>query len=224
MILKELKKLNIDKNTVIIYSSDNGFFNGSHGLGSKVLPYEEGARVPMIIYDPRHQKSTTSRRTKKLSGNVDIAATILDLAGVDIPKEYDGVSLMPLLDNPEKAVRETVPIIQVWGPMETHCYTVVSEQHKYIYWFYGANGLKPTEELFDLAKDPYEMKQQINNPEQRPALEAMRKQYDKAVLKWKNEAVDYNNYSKYATLFDRNIPWEKKAPLASKGGKKKKKK
>ena len=52
MILDELKRQAIDQNTVIIFSSDNGFFNGSHGMGSKVLPYEEGSRVPLIIFDP----------------------------------------------------------------------------------------------------------------------------------------------------------------------------
>ena len=60
MIRDELKKTGADKNTVIIYTSDNGFFCGSHGYGSKVLPYEECTRVPMIIFDPRHSNSGKS--------------------------------------------------------------------------------------------------------------------------------------------------------------------
>ena len=91
--------------------------------------------------------------------------------------------------------------------------TVISEQHKYIYWFYAGKGLTATEELFDLKKDPYEMTNQLNNPEQKPALETMRKHYDKAVFKWKKESVSHNNYSKYAVLFDRQLSWDKKIPL-----------
>ena len=100
MVLDELEELDIDENTVIIFSSDNGYFNGSHGLGCKVLPYEEGARVPLIIADLRSGKAGRNKKTKAISGNVDIAATILDLSGTDIPSVYDGTSLLPLLVNP----------------------------------------------------------------------------------------------------------------------------
>lgn len=130
--MEELKKLKIDKNTVVIFSSDNGFFNGSHGLGSKVLPYEEGARVPLIIMDPRQRTGRKITKTTSLSGNVDITATILDLAGIDIPTIYDGTSLLPILENRKLQVRETLPVIQVWGPEATHCLTVMDDRYKYI--------------------------------------------------------------------------------------------
>ena len=59
MIRDALKKYGVEQNTVVIYTSDNGFLCGSHGYGSKVLPYEESSRVPLIIYDPRHPVSGT---------------------------------------------------------------------------------------------------------------------------------------------------------------------
>ena len=57
MIRAALVKQGVSENTVVIYTSDNGFLCGSHGYGSKVLPYEESSRVPAIIYDPRHTNS-----------------------------------------------------------------------------------------------------------------------------------------------------------------------
>ncbi len=207
MVLEELKKLKIDDNTVIIFSSDNGYFNGSHGMGSKVLPYEEGARVPLIIVDPRHEKSGNIRKTKSLTGNVDITATILDLAGVEIPAVYDGKSLLPVLDDPKTQVRTSLPIIQVWGPDATHCLTVMDEQYKYIYWYYEdeEKKIRATEELFDINEDPYEMTNLANHTEYKPQLKKMRILYDEQLQHWKSEGVKYNGYEKYGLLFNRKV-------------------
>ena len=101
-----LENQGVADNTVIIYSSDNGFFNGSHGLGSKVLPYEEGARVPLMILDPRVPESLRGRRTSALSGNIDITATIMDLAGIGHTHAMDGRSLMPMVRGKAKRVRD----------------------------------------------------------------------------------------------------------------------
>lgn len=203
MVLEELKKLKIDDNTIIIFSSDNGYFNGSHGLGSKVLPYEEGARTPLIIVDPRQKNKGV--KTASLTGNVDITATILDYAGVAIPSIYDGKSLAPIIDNPNTQVRPSLPIIQVWGPKETHCLTVMDNQFKYVYWYYKdeEKGIYPTEELFDIVNDPYEMVNLANKPEYKAKLTEMRKLYDTQLNHWKNDGVKYNGYEKYGLLFER---------------------
>ena len=212
MVLDELKKQGIEDNTVIIFSSDNGYFNGSHGLGSKVLPYEESVRCPLIIKDPRHKKGGEIRKTAMLSANVDITATILDLAGLEVPDVYDGKSLLPLLCNPKKQVRTSLPITQVWGPDETHCFSIIDEQYKYIYWYYEDENkeLKPTEELFDLKNDPYEIVNIAVDSKHIAALNKMRKKYEKQLEHWKLQGVTYNAYEKYGILFDRNIPWEQK--------------
>ena len=204
MVLEELKKLNIEDNTIIIFSSDNGYFNGAHGLGSKVLPYEEGARVPLIIVDPRLDNVA---RTASLTGNVDITATILDYAGVDIPAVYDGKSLVPIVNDPSAQVREVLPIIQVWGPKGTQCLTVMDDQYKYVYWYFedDANNIKPTEELFDIVNDPYEMVNLANQSEYKSQLIKMRELYDQQLEHWTNEGVKYNDYEKYSSLFKRNI-------------------
>jgi arylsulfatase A-like enzyme len=177
-------------------------------LGCKVLPYEEGARVPLIIVDPRVKTGKKIVMTSSLTGNVDIAATILDLADIDIPSVYDGTSLLPVLKNTKLQVRETLPIIQVWGPEATHCLTVMDDRHKYIYWFYedAEMNLFPTEELFDLHKDPYELENIAGKTEYQSQLTRMRKIYDRQLEHWKTEGVRYNGYEEYGVLFDRNKP------------------
>lgn len=212
-IINELKALDIADNTVVIYSSDNGYFLGSYGLGGKVLPYEESARVPLIIYDPRNPKSGTMRRTRSLSGNVDIGATIVDIAGIDIPDAYDGKSLMPVVADENTQVRQTLPIIQAFGEEATRCLAVVKDEYKYVYWFYAGDKMRPIEELFHLAKDPMEMNNLAKNSEYEAQLKAMRKVYDEQVTVWNEESLAYNGYKEYGTLFDRHKTWGQKAPI-----------
>lgn len=105
-ILKELKERGLAENTVIMFYSDNGQFMGDHGFEGKWLMYEESIHVPGFIYDPRQSKKEA--RSQEMVLNIDIAPTILDLAGLEIPKHMQGKSMLPLLDspNPDKPFRE----------------------------------------------------------------------------------------------------------------------
>lgn len=215
MILDELEKQGIADNTVVIFASDNGFFNGSHGLGSKVLPYEEGARVPLIIYDPRNINSGNMRRTQSLTAGVDISATILDLANVKIPAPWDGVSLLPILQDPNYQVRASMPHIQVWGPEATRNLTVLDARFKYIHWYYQdkQQQLVPTEELYDVVNDPYEMTNIAGDIRFAKTLQKMRRLYDKQVAHWVQESVQHNGYAEYGQLFDRHLNWAYKQQI-----------
>jgi arylsulfatase A-like enzyme len=215
MVMEELERQGVSNNTVIVFSADNGFFNGSHGLGSKELLYEESARVPLIVYDPRHATAGRGRRIGALSGNVDIPATILDLAGLPLPAAMDGVSLAPLVQGTAPRVRDTLTLVQAWGTVGTLKLGVVTETHKYLFWCYG-EGMDPAEELFDLANDPYEMRNLARQPEHARVLEQMRVRYDAALAHWQSEAVPYNDYQVFGTLYDRGIPWADKRDLVPK--------
>ena len=210
MIREELEKSGVSNNTVIIYTSDNGYICGAHGYASKVLPMEESSRVPLMIYDPRSSTSGKKLRSPALTGNIDFAPTILELAGLPLPENMDGVSLLPLLKDPSADVREQLAFINTWGHVPTQSLTVITKELKYTYWWYGDSKMKPTEELFHLSKDPLEMTNLAGNPEALPMLESMRKNYDEELKKWKEQVVSYNNYEKYGVLFDRSIPWDKK--------------
>ncbi len=202
MIQKALVDNGVDQNTVVIYTSDNGFFCGSHGYGSKVLPYEESSRVPLIICDPRISQ-TRGQRTEGLSGNIDFAPTILKLAGVEIPKNVDGVDLMPLCKDPKSDVREDLALINVWGPAETHSLSIVTKQWKYILWNYSGKGLVPTEELYNTEKDPLELKNLAIDEGSQESLAKMRSIYDLELTHWKESAVKYHGYQKFARFFQR---------------------
>ena len=211
MIMEELEKQGISDNTVIIFSSDNGYFNGSHGLGGKVLPYEEGARVPLIIKDPRTPGN--GRRVSAVTGNIDIASTILDLASITAPSNIDGKSLVPVVRNETQSARDSLPVIQVWGPQGTHSLSVATQDFKYIYWPYG-DGMEPSEELFDARNDPYELKNVFDQPEYASVRREMQHYYEEEVEKWKKEAVPYNFYKPFGVVFDRSIDWvDKEAVL-----------
>mgnify|MGYP001825400457 CR=1 FL=1 len=214
MLRDELDRQGVADNTVIIYTSDNGFLCGSHGYGSKVLPLEESSRVPLMIYDPRRKTSGKKLRCRALTGNIDFAPTLLELAGLPVPENMDGKSLVPLLANPAGDIRDHMVLINVWGETATHCLTTLTQKSKYTYWWYGGDGMTPAEELFDTANDPLELKNLANNPEHSVTLKRMRKKYDAELAVWKKQAVPYNDYQRYGTLFDRNTAWSAKEKMA----------
>jgi len=106
-IRDELRRLKLDDNTVIIYTSDNGYFCGSKGLGGKCLLYEESIRTPLIIFDPRLDVSKRGIRRRELVVNIDFAPTMLDMAGVKIPATMQGMSMLSLVMGKQKKWRDS---------------------------------------------------------------------------------------------------------------------
>ena len=223
MIREELEKQGLAENTVIIYTSDNGFICGSHGYGSKVLPMEESSRVPLIIYDPRSNNAGKKLRCDRLTGNIDFAPTLLELAGLSAPEQTDGQSLLPLLEDPTKGGHEQLAFINTYGELPTQSLSCITREHKYTYWWYQDEKMEPTEVLFDLENDPLELKNLATTSEPSEALLAMRKGYDSELTKWQKNAVSYNDYTRYGTLFDPKVSAEDKAPYLKRAKKKKKK-
>ena len=86
----------------------------------------------------------------------------------------------------------------------------MTKELKYTYWWYGDDTMKPFEELYNLAQDPLEMKNLAQDTEAAGTLGMMRGKYDAELERWKEQAVSYNNYQKYGTLFDRTLSWEQK--------------
>ncbi len=203
MIREALEKNGVAGNTVVIFTSDNGFLCGSHGYGSKVLPYEEASRVPMILYLPGHENSGKQIRCDALTGNIDFHPTLLELAGIEVPDGIDGKSLLPLYDDPGTAIHEQLPLINVWGPKEVHSLGVVTRDWKYIYWPHDEGGFEATEELYFIGEDPLEMENQIANPAHSSKLEEMRNRYDGEVGSWRKKAVPYHNYQPFGRKFQR---------------------
>ena len=101
-IMQALKDRGFDDNTVIVFASDNGYFLGERGWAGKYLMHEESIRAPLIIRDPR-EAATRGTRRDETTLNIDIAPTIMSLAGVEVPPSVNGRDLRPLVagDSPE---------------------------------------------------------------------------------------------------------------------------
>ena len=203
MVREAVKSAGVANDTVIIFTSDNGFLCGSHGYGSKVLPYEEASRAPLIVYLPGHENSGKQLRCGSLTGNVDIYPTLLELAGVEYPQQIDGRSLLSLYDDPGTATHEQLPLINVWGPKEVQSLGVVTKNWKYVLWPYNEGAFEVTEELFFISEDPLELENAADNPSHKSALEKMRKRYDAEVKSWQEKAVPYHGYQPYGSWFER---------------------
>ena len=159
-IRKKLKEKGQDKNTVIILMGDNGHFLGERQLAGKWLMYDNSIRVPLIVYDPRIEKQQDNN---EMALNIDVPATILDLAGVELPATYQGKSLMSIVSGKQKTLdRDTILIEHLWEfdnipPSEG----VRTAEWKYLRYIND----KSVEELYNLIDDPKEINNLAGNPE-----------------------------------------------------------
>lgn len=211
MIRDALKVHGLDKNTILVFTSDNGYFNGNHGLSCKVLPYEEGAHSPLIIVDPR-VPDLAGKTNNALCGNIDIAPTILSWAGLESPATMDGKSLVSAIENPGKSFRKSLTLMNVWGPAPVHFMAVVSNDYKYIYWPF-AEGMAAAEELYDRKKDPLEMFNLVQVGSHQDKLVHYRDSYDHRLRMWGTDQLSENGYKPFITIFDRNEDWQYKKAL-----------
>lgn len=212
MIREGLQVEGLSENTVIIFTSDNGYNSGSHGFGDKVIPYEEASKSPLIIYDPRLGKKHAGQVCDAITANVDMAATIFALSGVSAPEGIDGKNVLSLLSKPGGQVRDHLPLFNFWGTDSAQSMAIVTPGWKYIHWYYG-EGMKPTEELFQLSTDSIEMFNTAENSPQTAQLGVMRKFYDQELARIATNVVAGHGYEKYATLFSLTVPWPEKAAL-----------
>ncbi|MCY1720961.1 sulfatase [Prolixibacteraceae bacterium Z1-6] len=151
-IRRALADKELDDNTVIIFMGDNGYFEGERQLAGKWLMYDNSLRVPMMIYDPRNKGHTD---IDEMALNIDIPATILDLAGVDVPEIWQGKSLVGFLygENPLEN-RECFISEHLWEtPMIPPSEAIRTKKWKY---FRYRNDLTH-EELYDLENDQLEI-------------------------------------------------------------------
>jgi len=212
MIREELARQGLDQNTVIIFTSDNGYNAGSHGFGDKVIPYEEGSKAPLIIYDPRLPAEKNGQACAAVTGNIDLAPTLLALAGEPAPAGLDGRSLLPLLADPTGRVRDSLPLFNFWGAPSAQSMAVVTPEWKYIYWYYGV-GMQPTEELFHLTEDRSEMANVVADPRHASVLAKLRADYDAQLAAIEPSFARHHAYDHYPVLFSRTAPWDRKSGL-----------
>lgn len=170
-VLEEQKQL---ENTLIVFTSDEGYFYGEHGLSSeRRLAYEESARIPLYMRWPRRIKPGSVIDAYALG--IDIAPTLLEFAGAPPTKQMDGRSLVPLLLGKKVPWRNSFPIEyfsdKVFPRVLLMGYqSVRTERWSYIHYV----DLEGMDELYDLRADPYQMKNLIADPSAQPALKSLK--------------------------------------------------
>ncbi len=165
-VLDALEKLKLADKTVVVFWSDHGYLVGQHGLWKKQSLFEESARVPMVVYDPRAKgNGKACARTVEL---VDLYPTLADLCGVKPPVGLEGTSLKPLLDDP--GVKWDRPAFtQVWrGGFPGQ--SVRTERWRYTEWDGGKKGA----EMYDHDSDPHEWNNLAADPKYADAVKEMR--------------------------------------------------
>lgn len=173
-ILDQLRELGLEKNTVFLFTSDNGHFSGEHGLGGKWLMYEPSLRVPGFLYDPRKPVATT---TDRMALTTDFSATALALAGVPVPTDMSGRDLCVLLDKPNAPWRKDFLYYHPYGHGGKIPRTLGVRGERYTYTRY-LDSEPPFEQLFDLEDDPNQLRNLVGLPEHAALLKQLRKRCD----------------------------------------------
>ncbi len=173
-IMNSLRKKELDQNTIVIFTSDGGFLWGEHGLIDKRCAYEESLRIPFLVWAPKTFES--QRKVNSMIANIDVAPTLLELAGVTIPESMDGISFTNLLENKEEnnGNRKSLLYEYYWEynfPQTPTTFALRNDRYKLIQY----HGIWDTDEFYDLKQDPKEMKNLIRDPAFRKPVQTMRR-------------------------------------------------
>ena len=183
-VLATLEEMGELDNTVIIYSSDNGYFMGEHGYWDKRIAYENSMKIPMLIRYPEVINAGTKIKENAL--NIDLAPTILELAGVEKPDYMQGESFVKLFnENNENKWRESFMfeyyVDDEYPYAGPNMLAIKNNKYKLVDAFLEDD----IDELYDIENDPGEMNNLINNPDYDEVEEKLRKDLDALKVKYK---------------------------------------
>ena len=153
-IMETLREQGLDKSTLVVFTSDNGFQLGEHGLIDKRTMYEASIRVPLIVHCP--ELYAGGQRRAQLTANIDFAPTMLETAGVSVPATMHGRSFVDVLRDPNASGRADVMYEYFWERDFPHTPTVIGLRTQR-YSFMRYHGVYSCYELYDLENDPNEM-------------------------------------------------------------------
>jgi arylsulfatase A-like enzyme len=182
-LLQTLDELGLAEDTVVVFSSDNGYYHGEHGLGDKRSAYEESLRIPLLVRYPRMIAKGTVRDDLVL--NIDLAPTLVDLAGATVPQLMQGRSWRPLFEGRNAGWRQSFLAEYFWEsnfPTTPTLVAVRTHTAKLIKY----PGHEDWTELFDLASDPYETRNLAKDPRHKDLLASMTAELNQQI-----KATDY---------------------------------
>jgi len=175
-VVDKLKELGIEKNTILVFSSEHGVYLGQRGLAGKWLAHEPSIHIPLIVFDPRLPKEQRGTRRDQMALTIDLAPTFLDWAGVSKTERMQGESLVPIIEGEDPEDWRTEFFYDHYfipnriPPSEA----VRTEKWKYIRYVQSDPLF---EELYDLENDPLEAKNLAADPASKKTLETMRNKW-----------------------------------------------
>lgn len=180
VVLEELKQQGVLDNTLVIFTTDNGYYHGEHGLADKWYPHQESIRVPLIIVDPRMTSDQKGTTNDEFTLSVDLAPTILATAGIEAPKQMQGRNIgdLYLAAAGEKAAPWRTEFFYEHPTLRNKDFIPASEalvrkDWKYMFW-----PEDNVEQLFDLKNDQREENDLASDPAQAKRLAEMRTRFN----------------------------------------------
>lgn len=175
-VLEELRRQGVLDNTLVVFTTDNGYYHAEHGLADKWYPHEESIRTPLIVRDPRLPAAKRGRTDDAMTLNVDLAPTFLAAAGIAAPARMQGRNITPLYLAAKRPMwrneffyeHATIRNIDFIPSSEA----LVRREVKYLFWPDFKH-----EELFDLKADPGETNDLAGSPAHAATLAAMRARF-----------------------------------------------
>ncbi len=181
-VLDYVEANNLDENTVIVYTSDQGFYLGEHGWFDKRFMYEESQKTPLIIKAPNGKKGVVN--SENMVVNIDYAPTFLDYASVKIPNDMQGKSLKKIIEGSNPSDWRTSVYYHYFEyPAEHNVrrhYGIRTQRYKLIHFYYDVDEW----ELYDLKNDPHELNNIYNNSENKKIIIKLKKELEKLRLQY----------------------------------------
>ncbi|AKJ65603.1 sulfatase [Kiritimatiella glycovorans] len=191
---RELERLGIADNTIIVFTSDNGHFIHDYGLYGKWFIYEPSIRVPLVVYDPRTPVDLRGRRRGEIALNIDLAPTLLALAGIEVPDTMQGRSLTPLLRGADCGWRKDFFYEATYGQYAGDIPKTIGVRD--LRWTYGRLISEPAkpELLFDRRRDPHQLHNLAGDPAHHETLERLRARCEEYRHALPDVNPDYDEY------------------------------
>lgn len=182
-ILDYLEEQNLTENTLVVYTSDQGFYLGENGWFDKRFMYETSFRMPLLMQFPG--KIPEQSQVKSMTQNLDFAPTFLDVAGIDIPKDMQGISFKDVAYGIKDSLERDAIYYHYYDWPAFHMvkrhYGIRTNRYKIIHFYDDID----TWEFYDLKKDPEEKNNLINNPDYKDEIKMMKHKLDTVQQKYK---------------------------------------
>lgn len=191
-ILDFLKENGMDKNTIVIYASDQGFYLGEHGWFDKRFMFEESYRTPFIVEWPG--VIDPGGVNNDMVSNIDFAETFLDIAGVDIPSDMQGRSLVPIFMGKTPSDWRKVHYYHYYEYPGSHMvkrhYGISTKRYKLIHYYYDIDEW----ELYDIEADPLELRNVYDDPDYSGVKRSMHRKLEKTMAKYGDSAESEKSF------------------------------